>query len=214
MIDKETVVPSIDVDNLEQPKVYKNAQFSIAYATKYGEIKFWINDNFMVANYRGKDYVISLPVAMFKQAKLVIGEVNPELVGFITPAGLGAKRLEFDSNRAINQLTDALNNTDNVELQTSGVVQRVSQFINSGDFTVDDKADFDDITKAAGDLALNTDEAKEELANIIGAKGFGKVISRPISDLVMLLPRLQQDLDKSGLFDVFLDGDKVFKEAK
>lgn len=213
MIDKETVISSINVDNLEQPKVYKNAQFSIAYNTKYGEIKFWINDKFMVATYRGKDYVISLPVAMFKQANLVIGEVNPELVGFITPAGLGAKRLEFDSNRAITQLTKALNNTDNVELQTSGVVQRVSQFVNSGDFTIDGKEDFEDITKAAGDLALETDDAKEELSNIVDAKGFGKIVSHSISDLVMLLPRLQQDLEKSGLFDVFLDGDKVFKEA-
>lgn len=204
---------SIDTSNLEQPKVYKNAQFSLAYDTPYGEAKFWINNDFMNATYMGKSYVISIPVAMFKEMNLMVDSVNTELVGFVSPTQLGDKRVIFDSNRATEQLVDELNNSENTELQTSGVVQRVSKFINTSDELID-KGTFVGIVSAAGELSLNSDEAKSELNDIVSDKKFGKVLSQPISDLVMLLPKLQDDLSKSGLFDVFLDGDAVFKEAK
>lgn len=220
---KDLIVSDLTKDKLTDPRLQRGQEINIAYHTPYGELKFWINDSFIYANYMMANYVFGMDIRSFKGLDLNTGDNSFGLVAYITPIGPNNKRFAFDANQGLQDLQGLLWASDNDTLRTSGMVQVASSFMNAdNESEFNNKDKFIELIKASSIVGLNSNEEEKamnslvitELVPKINSPKFGKVVSKPVSDILVSLGRLQEDLTKYGIFDLFLDSDKVFKDAK
>lgn len=217
------IISDLTKDKLSDPRLQRGQEINISYHTPYGELKFWINDNFIYANYMMANYVFGMDIKSFKELKLGTEQPNFGLVAYITPVGPNNKRFSFDANQGLQTLQDILWSSDNDTLRTSGMIQVASSFMSAdNEAEFNNKSNFIELIKAAAIVGLNSTEEESKMNSLVLTElvpkidnpKFGKVVSKPVSDIIVSLERLQEDLTKYEIFDLFLDTDKVLKDAK